>query len=78
MNAWKTGGSQWKAWSSRLITANLEISSGRLHILSCYALTFAATREEKDRFFDRLQAALSSFPPDECFVMILMRVQMCR
>ena len=70
MNAWKAGGSQWKVWSSRLVTATLDASSGRLHILSCYAPTFAATREKKDRFFDKLQVVLSSFPSDECFVMM--------
>ena len=51
MNAWKAGGSQ---WSSRLITATLEVGSGQLHILSCYAPTFAATREEKNQFFENL------------------------
>ena len=39
-------------------------------MLSCYAPTFAATKEEKNEFFDSLQAALSSIPPDECFVML--------
>ena len=69
VNAWKAGGSQWKAWSSRLITATLEVGSGRMHTLSCYAPTFAATRE-KDQFFDNLQAALSSILSDECYVMM--------
>ena len=54
MSAWKAGGSQWKAWSSRLITTTLEVSGGRLHVLSGYAPTFAATREEKDWSFDSL------------------------
>ena len=53
-----------------MITATLEVSGGRLHILSCYAPTFAATREEKDNFFDMLQAALSSIPSEECYVML--------
>ena len=39
-------------------------------MLSCNAPTFAATKEEKYGFFDSLQAALSSIPPDECFVML--------
>ena len=40
VSAWKAGSSQWKAWSSRLVTATLETgkgNSGRLHLLSCYA-----------------------------------------
>ena len=73
MDAWRAGGSQWKAWGSRLITATLEIGSGRsgrLHVLSCYAPTFAASREEKNSFFDLLQDALSSIPAEECYVML--------
>ena len=61
VDAWRAGGSQWKAWGSRLITATPEIGSGRsgqLHVLSCYAPTFAASREEKNSFFDLLQDAL--------------------
>ena len=57
VGAWRAGGRQWKAWGSRLVTATLEIGSrrsGQLHVLSCYAPTFAASREEKDRFFDLL------------------------
>jgi len=73
VSAWKAGGSQWKAWSSRLVTATMETGkgkSGRLHILSCYAPTFAASREEKDKFFDLLQDALSAIPSGECYVML--------
>ena len=58
VSAWKAGGSQWKAWSSRLFMATLKTGkrkSGRLHVLSCYAPTFATSREEKDKFFDLLQ-----------------------
>ena len=29
VSAWKAGGSQWKAWSSRLVTATLETSKGK-------------------------------------------------
>ena len=68
--AWRGGGNQWKAWSSRLITATLSVGSHRcdhLHILSCYAPTFRASRE-KDKFYDDLQRALSSTPPQECYV----------
>ena len=70
IHAWKAGGSQWKAWSSRLVTATLEIGYGQLHILSCYAPTFIASREEKDKFYNDLQAAVSSVPSNECCVML--------
>ena len=29
VGAWKEGGSCWKAWSSRLVTATLKVGSGR-------------------------------------------------
>ena len=41
-----------------------------LHILSCYAPTFAASREEKDRFWDDLQLALDSIPSSEPCIML--------
>ena len=73
VSAWKAGSRQWKAWSSRLVTATLETGkgkSGQLHVLSCYAPTFAASREEKDKFFDLLQDALLAIPSGECYVML--------
>ena len=68
VSAWKAGGSQWKAWSSRLVTATLKVDGGNLHVLSCYAPNFTASRAEKDSFFACLQDALLSFPSNECFV----------
>ena len=71
--AWKDGGSRWKAWSSRLVTATLQVGRGsndHLHVLSCYAPTFAASREDKNSFFDTLQDGILSIPSDECFVML--------
>ena len=68
VSAWRARGSQWKAWSSRLITSKLVTESGSggiLHMLSCYAPTFVASREEKNKFFNNLQDALSSIPPGE-------------
>ena len=73
VGAWKAGGSCWKAWSSRLVTATLKVGSGRcdfLHVFSCYAPTYAASREEKDNFFDSLQQALSAVSSEECYVML--------
>ena len=45
-------------------------SRDRLHILSYYAPTFAASREDKNIFYATLQDALSEIPSDECFVML--------
>ena len=55
------------------MTATLEVGSGRcdfLHVFSCYAPTYAASREEKDNFFDILRQALSVVPSEECYVML--------
>ena len=65
VGAWRTGGSHWKAWSSRLVAATLKVGRGRndvLHVFSCYAPTFAASREEKYKFSDILQQALLAVP----------------
>ena len=73
VSTWRAGGSQLKAWGSRLVTATLEIGkgrSGRLHILCCYAPTFAASGEEKNRFFDLLQDALSAILSEECYIIL--------
>ena len=42
----------------------------RLHVLSCYAPIFAASREAKEEFYGVLQEALSTIPPRENFVML--------
>ena len=73
IGAWKSGGSHWRAWSSKLVTAALKVGSGRsdrLHVLSCYAPTYAASREEKNELVDTLQHALLEIPSDECFVVL--------
>ena len=56
-----------------MVTATLQVgrgSRGHLHVLSCYAPTFAASRKDKNSFFNSLQDALSSIPSDKCFVML--------
>ena len=74
MEAWKAGGEQWKARGSRLITATLKNGGGRhphnLHVISCYAPTFAASREEKDHFYNDLQQALDEIPSNDMYVML--------
>ena len=73
ISGWKAGGSRWKAWSSRLLSISIKIGDSPhdiLHILSCYAPTFAATRVEKDKFYDDLQCALSEIPSREMYVVM--------
>ena len=73
VTAWKAGGKQWRSWGSRIVKATLGGSNkktSRVHILSCYAPTFAASRAEKDSFFDDLQQALDEIPPNELYVML--------
>ncbi len=65
LEAWRAGGNKWRAWSSRLVSATLKVGSGSrdvLHVLSCYAPTFAASREEKENFYSSLQEALTVIP----------------
>lgn len=73
IDTWKKGGEQWKTWGSRLIRVTLATgkrSSDRLHVLSCYAPTFAASRDVKEAFFDDLQHALDEIPAEEPYIML--------
>ena len=73
VTAWKAGGEQWNAWGFRIVKVSLgsgKGSSSRIHILSCYAPTFAVSRDNKDRFFDDLQQALDEVPPTEPYVVL--------
>ena len=73
ITTWKKGGEQWKTWGSRLIKVTLATgkkSSDCLHVLSCYAPPFAASRDVKEVFFDDLQNALDEIPPEESYVML--------
>ena len=68
---WKAVGKQWKAWSSRADSACLQLggrSRDKLHIVSCYAPTRAASRQEKDTYFDELNSILSSVPAGENYI----------
>ena len=60
-------------WGSRIIKATLGGGSRKtshLHILSCYAPIFAASRAEKDNFFNYLQEAVDEIPPNETYVIL--------
>ena len=66
ITAWRAAGQQWKAWSSRLISARLQAGNKKhdhLHVLSCYAPTRAASRTVKDEFLHDLEQALAAIPP---------------
>ena len=70
MQALKEGGSQWKSWSSRLVTACLQVGKKKLHVVSCYAPTRAASREEKDKFYDELGGVLSCIPESDLYILL--------
>jgi len=75
IDVWKATGSRWRAWSSRIVSATVKVAKGNgrnsfLHVLSCYAPTYGASREDKDAFLDQLQQVLSAVPSDECYVML--------
>ena len=52
---------------------NLKLEVVKVISCMCYSLmlqTYAATREDKNEFFDMLQHALSEVPSDERFVVL--------
>ena len=66
-------GQQWKAWSLRCVTAVLQVDkrpSSRVHLVSCYALTRAASRENKEAFFQELDNIISTVPSGEMYVLL--------
>lgn len=73
--AWRQGGSQWRACSSRLLTVKLKFSKrGRrfewVNVVVAYAPTFRSPRSVKDAFFSDLQDAVSSVPTSEKLVIL--------
>ena len=67
VDARKRGGSQWSAWSSRAVSACLQVgkgAAGRLHVVSCYVPTRPASRKTKDTF-QEVESILSAVPPGE-------------
>ena len=75
VSAWKDAGKSWKAWSSRLISVKLKVACGNrdkcfVYVFSCYAPTYAASREEKNAFYGLLQQALSSVPSHSSYVLL--------
>lgn len=74
LRAWKAGGGQWSAVSSRLAVAKLRMVSRKkfftIHVLVCYAPTFRSSRMEKEIFFAELQGALHAIPRHDKFVLL--------
>ena len=73
VEAWRSGGNRWRAWSSRIVSATLKVGSGSrdvLHVVTSYAPPFAASREEKDNFYSSMQEALTAIPSQECYVLL--------
>ena len=70
VEAWKNGGRQWKAWSSRIVTASVQVEKSRLHFVSCYAPTRSARREDKDAFYEDLSAVLTGIPDSDMYVVL--------
>ena len=70
--AWKFGGKQWRAWSSRCILAFLEFPgrARQLHVLSCYAPTWAAGRQDKDNFLNQFDVFITLVPVSDCYVIL--------
>ena len=68
MGAWREAGEQWKAWSLRLVSTKKKGET--LHLMSCYALTQAASRTDKSKFYDDLQQVLATIPSNEPYIML--------
>ena len=56
------------------MSALLEFSSctRQVHVVSCYASTRAASREEKDHFFNQLNAFMSTIPAGEHYMISML------
>ena len=71
--AWKRGGGkQWKACSSRAVSACLRLdgSTKGIHVVSCYAPIKATSREDKDAFFKQLDNINSSVPSGKIYILL--------
>ena len=70
---WRFWGQQWKVWSSRCVSAGLQVykrPSSRIYLVSCYAPTRTASRENKAAFFQELERIISSVPSGERYVIL--------
>ena len=73
IDAWKAAGRQWKARSSRAVSACLQLggrSRDKLHIVSCYAPTRVLAGKRRIHFFDEMNSILSSVPAGEKYIVL--------
>ena len=58
--------------SARIVTTRIKWNCGKrhIHIVSCYAPTYAASREDKNKFYDDLQLVLDKIPSEEPYILI--------
>ena len=60
--------------NSRIVTARIKWNCGKRrthpHIVSCYALTYTASREDKNKFYDDLQLVLDKIPSEEPYILL--------
>ena len=70
VTAWKTGGSQWKSRSSRLITVTLEVmvDACMFYLAMLLHMQLAGKKRTGSLRVSKMHA-LSSIPSGECFVM---------
>ena len=70
---WRRAGKRWKAWSPRCVSACLQMdgsAGSRLHMVSCYAPTRAASREDKKAFLQELENFISLVPSGEVYILL--------
>ena len=62
--------------SSRAVSACLQLDKDKLHAVSCYAPTRAASRQERNTFFDDLNSILPSVPAGEKHIVLVTSMHM--
>ena len=74
LQAWRAGGEQWRAVSSRIAVAQLQMTFRKrlfvIHVVSCYAPTFRSSRADKDAFFAELQGVLRDVGRHDKYVLL--------
>ncbi|XP_065189682.1 uncharacterized protein LOC135820293 [Sycon ciliatum] len=74
-DAWKNGGSVWRAVGPRLVTARLKFAlrGGEVAwvtVVSAYAPTYAAPRASKNQFYEQLQEVIAGVPDRDCCILL--------